>query len=742
MQLLRPHDLLEGGQLLFSEILTPFQKTKLGWIMGGSLPSESYQPISCVAVKKPNFYLKKFWQLEETTNQSLSMTEEDKHCEEYFKANIRREKSCGSTTLRDAVNFQESVNCISYTATVDSDNAIQKFSRWTKLQRVVAHCLRYISNSKKKPASRASGPITVDEVQRARDVIIKLSQQRHHSTILDPLEKGVSNATSIKSKMSASTLCQIPARNGRRSEGGCTILKQSLAARKNRRSPPRRWWNRQGCDNSPKQQTNQTSFDRAMENQLQKIANKIKRERKDIASAEKEAACFKEIHKLLENIENDTERAEENTLNVVNAVIGEPECSVIPYSTPWIKVFNGELLLSLFNEESICLQNFIDDEHEGSGPHLIEKNIRNYIAHDIILHKRLNRDFYYMLLDQCTPALGQTIHLCGIMTCTQVDLNKCENQHQFPPEILLHTIERINNLSIAKEVTLYTLYLISVHHDEKFIFNCHLHLINRKRPIIVEDIFPIFANWGLDLTDLYNVDEEKLHGRFGKKERNIDKMPENERLLTFNIELIGKTLISYTICNFLDFTSGARTFIGILARLILSQELYSEGLIPTYSTLLTFTCQKIVERKILKLSEIIQILFEKERDILLQVEICNSIVHPFFPVLNSLLVLGTISSVLGREGWPKGPLITINHIKATLRKLRENEVLPVEFYSILTLLTNALRHITATPDDFAEINSLLTVLESKINQTEDSVDLIRLKRELAKVRSLVADIKT
>lgn len=83
--------------------------------------------------------------------------------------------------------------------------------------------------------------------------------------------------------------------------------------------------------------------------------------------------------------ENDTERAEENTLNVVNAVIGEPECSVIPYSTPWIKVFNGELLLSLFNEESICLQNFIDDEHEGSGPHLIEKNIRNYIAHDIIV---------------------------------------------------------------------------------------------------------------------------------------------------------------------------------------------------------------------------------------------------------------------------------------------------------------------------------------------------------------------
>lgn len=102
----------------------------------------------------------------------------------------------------------------------------------------------------------------------------------------------------------------------------------------------------------------------------------------------------------------------------------------------------------------------------------------------------------------------------------------------------MHTIERINNLSIAKEVTLYTLYLISVHHDEKFIFNCHLHLINRKRPIIVEDIFPIFANWGLDLTDLYNVDEEKLHGRFGKKERNIDKMPENERLLTFNIELV------------------------------------------------------------------------------------------------------------------------------------------------------------------------------------------------------------
>ncbi|KAK6639332.1 hypothetical protein RUM43_007604 [Polyplax serrata] len=423
------------------------------------------------------------------------------------------------------------------------------------------------------------------------------------------------------------------------------------------------------------------------------MANKIKRERKDIASAEKEAACFKEIHKLLENIENDTERAEENTLNVVNAAIGEPECSVIPYSTPWIKAFNGELLLSLFNEESICLRNFIDEEHEGSVPHLKEENIRNYIAQDII-------------------------------------------------EILLHTIERINNLSIAKEVTLYTLYLISVHHDEKFIFNCHLYLINRKRPIVVEDIFPIFANWGLDLTDLYNVDEEKLRRRFGKKDRNIDKMPENERLLTFNIELIGKTLISYTICNFLDFTSGARTFIGILARLILSQKLYSEGLIPTYSTLLTFACQKIVQRKILKLSEIIQILFEKERDILLQVEICNSIVHPFFPVLNSLLVLDTISSVLGREGWPKGPLITIDHIKATLRKLRENEVLPVEFYSILTLLTNALRHITATPDDFAEINSLLTVLESKINQTEDSVDLIRLKRELAKVRSLVADIKT
>lgn len=156
---------------------------------------------------------------------------------------------------------------------------------------------------------------------------------------------------------------------------------------------------------------------------------------------------------------------------------------------------------------------------------------------------------------------------------------------------------------------------------------------------------------------------------------------------TFFYFQIGKTLISYTICNFLDFTSGARTFIGILARLILSQELYSEGLIPTYSTLLTFTCQKIVERKILKLSEIIQILFEKERDILLQVEICNSIVHPFFPVLNSLLVLGTISSVLGREGWPKGPLITVRAQHSFCYFLQE---FPVEL-----LITNNFRLTTS-----------------------------------------------
>lgn len=72
---------------------------------------------------------------------------------------------------------------------VDEDypiDSFNKFSDFVKLQRVTAHCLRFVSNCKLK--SRLSGPLTINEMQAAKLAIIKSVQRKYFSSEIDILK--------------------------------------------------------------------------------------------------------------------------------------------------------------------------------------------------------------------------------------------------------------------------------------------------------------------------------------------------------------------------------------------------------------------------------------------------------------------------------------------------------------------------------------------------------------------------
>jgi hypothetical protein len=99
----RPIDLLIGNEL-FMRLLsvgqisskTPngpiFQKTQLGWIIGGTLPMVTAPTSVCHVSQTVEQLVHKFWQIEEFHHKS-SFSADDEYFENYFQASTRRDHS-------------------------------------------------------------------------------------------------------------------------------------------------------------------------------------------------------------------------------------------------------------------------------------------------------------------------------------------------------------------------------------------------------------------------------------------------------------------------------------------------------------------------------------------------------------------------------------------------------------------------------------------------------------------------
>ncbi|XP_044014016.1 uncharacterized protein LOC122856411 [Aphidius gifuensis] len=90
-----------GGPDLF------LQKTKLGWVIGGSAPTnESSQQVSCHLASDIQFNLEKFWEIEEIPETS-HLTADEQACEEYFLQHVTRNEE-GRYVV--ALPFKQSVD--------------------------------------------------------------------------------------------------------------------------------------------------------------------------------------------------------------------------------------------------------------------------------------------------------------------------------------------------------------------------------------------------------------------------------------------------------------------------------------------------------------------------------------------------------------------------------------------------------------------------------------------------------
>lgn len=79
------------------------------------------------------------------------------------------------------------------------DSLFKRFSSFTKLQRVVAYCQRFLRNSKLSIISRSIGPLSVDELNVALKTLIRLVQENAFATDFHNLKK--SNSVSNNSKL-------------------------------------------------------------------------------------------------------------------------------------------------------------------------------------------------------------------------------------------------------------------------------------------------------------------------------------------------------------------------------------------------------------------------------------------------------------------------------------------------------------------------------------------------------------
>ncbi len=82
-------------------------------------------------------------------------------------------------------------------------NIIERFSTLNRLLHILAYCTRYAQNCRSLIATRKRGPLTSDEINSARIVAVRISQQHWFKCEISSL----TTMTRIKAKSKISSLC-------------------------------------------------------------------------------------------------------------------------------------------------------------------------------------------------------------------------------------------------------------------------------------------------------------------------------------------------------------------------------------------------------------------------------------------------------------------------------------------------------------------------------------------------------
>ncbi|CAK9826422.1 hypothetical protein ANTRET_LOCUS4277 [Anthophora retusa] len=192
------------GQYKVPESNLVWQKTRFGWVLGGSFNCLGKPECrTCHAVTNANLHKvsSRFWKIEETIQPGGVNFTFDNDCEQHFTKTTTRDDKGRYTVSIPSNNklLEVKQSHLTHLATSSSpESTFDLFSRYSslpKLLRITAYCLRFTrnarGNSNSDKVNRENiNPPTATELRKAEETIIKIVQQSSFTIEIDSLSKG------------------------------------------------------------------------------------------------------------------------------------------------------------------------------------------------------------------------------------------------------------------------------------------------------------------------------------------------------------------------------------------------------------------------------------------------------------------------------------------------------------------------------------------------------------------------
>lgn len=416
------------------------------------------------------------------------------------------------------------------------------------------------------------------------------------------------------------------------------------------------------------------SKDKKLEKKLARVANQIKKSRKDKEAVKKEAKEFDEIKKLLE-ISDDEESFPDEKENNVEKI------DILPLEAPSIEIFKVKKLFSLFDQETLKCDAFLNPEEKSF---IFGKDINE-----------LSEDKIRYFIQQ------------GLAEIIASDTDKC------------------------KFVSLYVFYLLSVHSNLKFVKACFEFLKQRRFTVPSDVVLTVLVNYGTSVEKLCDSSFELCDFPFecrSVKGRKIRRFP------YLNMKTVADLLIDYAKNKQIRFDLHSKHLIKALGKITLDPYVKSSGLSASFSTLLSFLAAEAVN--VYGSYEVATWLHLENVSYFEQIEICKSL-NPVSEDLQHELVLRNIDEILKPKNSCVTPIVKVKDIKRILEELKKKPFDITEYYCLCQLILILLPFVDVTVKELQEINLLLGALERKIVNIKDSTDILRIKLDIAKIQNLV-----